>query len=201
VSGGPVEVRLTQPHLSIKCEIVHDDGTTTEPPVWALKMRGAQREMTSRLAEMGYEPAGRWQYEADEDAGPVGGGSHRMFRRAAAEVVGPPVDADATVVVRRQWDNTQRARYNVADLKGLHLSQDQGTASTFYRRAPHVFVTGYVMCDEAVSGELPHSCTHGPPPHRIKVCVIAKDNTPAVMTALRARAAVAASRFRLPAPS
>lgn len=45
-----------------------------------------------------------------------------------------------------------------------------------------------VWCDGMVEGELDHSCEHGPPPHRVKVCVVAKDNTAAVMRALKAAA-------------
>ena len=42
-----------------------------------------------------------------------------------------------------------------------------------------------VRCDAALEGEVSHSCLHGDGPHRIKVCVVAKDNTRAVMTRLR----------------
>jgi hypothetical protein len=34
----------------------------------------------------------------------------------------------------------------------------------------------YVMCDGMIDGELAHSCSHGPPPHDIKVCLLKKDN-------------------------
>ncbi len=37
-------------------------------------------------------------------------------------------------------------------------------------------IHGYVYCDQAVAGELAHSCRHGPPPHKVKVCVVARDN-------------------------
>lgn len=46
--------------LSIGCTITHDDGHTETPPVKALSMRGAQRELTSRLRADWYEPVGRW---------------------------------------------------------------------------------------------------------------------------------------------
>jgi hypothetical protein len=32
------------------------------------------------------------------------------------------------------------------------------------------------MCDGMIAGKLAHSCEHGPPPHRIKVCVTKKGN-------------------------
>jgi hypothetical protein len=33
-----------------------------------------------------------------------------------------------------------------------------------------------VWCDSFTSGEVEHSCVHGPPPHRIKVCIVKKSN-------------------------
>jgi hypothetical protein len=39
-----------------------------------------------------------------------------------------------------------------------------------------------------IEGEIAHSCEHGEGPHRIKVCIVQKDNTPAVFRRLEARA-------------
>lgn len=50
--------------------------------------------------------------------------------------------------------------------------------------APQPFIHGYVMCDGMLSGELAHSCAHGRRPHRIKVCVVKKANTPEVFKRL-----------------
>jgi hypothetical protein len=33
-----------------------------------------------------------------------------------------------------------------------------------------------VMCDGMQSGRLAHSCKHGPPPHKVKVCITRKYN-------------------------
>lgn len=41
------------------------------------------------------------------------------------------------------------------------------------------------MCDGMLEGDLDHSCLHGPGPHRIKVCVVMRDNDKAVVDALR----------------
>lgn len=57
---GPVEVTLSQPNLQVYCQIVYEDKTVEEPFLRALMMRGAQREVTAMLADLGYEPAGRW---------------------------------------------------------------------------------------------------------------------------------------------
>jgi len=32
------------------------------------------------------------------------------------------------------------------------------------------------MCDGMIAGELSHTCRHGPPPHRVKVCITKKGN-------------------------
>jgi hypothetical protein len=50
--------------------------------------------------------------------------------------------------------------------------------------APQYFIHGYVDCEGAVSGEVSHSGEHGPCPHSIKICVVAKDNDPAMMIRL-----------------
>ncbi len=62
---GPIEVWLRQDNMQVKCMVVYEDESTSEPDVDSLSMRGAQREMTSRLIGEGYEPAGRWKQQAD----------------------------------------------------------------------------------------------------------------------------------------
>jgi hypothetical protein len=57
----PVVVVLTRPGvLSIYATVTHDDGDHHTLSVTALSMRGAQRELTSRLRVYGYTPVGRW---------------------------------------------------------------------------------------------------------------------------------------------
>lgn len=83
------------------------------------------------------------------------------------------VPADQDIVVRRQWDGRLRATYRFADLGRLHLSDTSGGVGA---QANRLYIHGYVQCDAMTAGELDHSCRHGPPPHRIKVCVVAVDN-------------------------
>ena len=45
---------------------------------------------------------------------------------------------------------------------------------------PYPFIQGYVWCNGMVEGEVAHSGSHGPCPHRIKVCVIKRYNDPKV---------------------
>lgn len=91
-----------------------------------------------------------------------------------------------TVWVRRHWCDQLRAEYRLADLTGLHWSDN---SDGYTRRSPNPMVHGYVMCHKMVSGDILHSCLHETwPPHRIKVCVVAKDNTKALMMRLKVKA-------------
>lgn len=60
--------------VSIKCTLTYDDRASEWFTVKAPSMRGAQRELTSRLWGDGYEPVGRW-VTTDET-------STRTFREA-----------------------------------------------------------------------------------------------------------------------
>ena len=85
------------------------------------------------------------------------------------------------VWVRRQWSGTS-AQYAVADFQSPHWSQEAGGRGG---TQPRQLIFGYVSCDGAVKGEIGHSGSHGPCPHRIKVCALPKDNTSLTMTVLR----------------
>ena len=59
--NGPVVVVLVHAGVvSIRCTVNHDDGDHHTLSVKALSMRGAQRELTSRMRHDGYEPVARW---------------------------------------------------------------------------------------------------------------------------------------------
>ncbi len=58
-------------------------------------------------------------------------------------------------------------------MKGWHWSNISGGIN---HQANRFYLHGYVMCDGMIAGELSHSCSHGPPPHRIKVCITKKGN-------------------------
>lgn len=89
-----------------------------------------------------------------------------------------------TVRVRRQWSDPNIATYRIEDLHALHWSQTSGGTGA---HAPREFLSGYVLCDGMIAGELAHSCRHGRAPHRIKVCVTIKDNPPPVYATLLRR--------------
>jgi hypothetical protein len=75
--------------------------------------------------------------------------------------------------VRRQPTDWRIAQYDRRQVSGLHWSNVSGGVNATLTRQ---FVHGYVNCDAMISGELAHSCSHGPPPHQILVCVLKKDN-------------------------
>jgi len=63
----PIEVRLSRPHLEVTCRIVFPDGTAIAVGVDALSILDAQHEMTAWLIEQGYEPAGCWSTQNQND--------------------------------------------------------------------------------------------------------------------------------------
>lgn len=113
---------------------------------------------------------------------------------------------DEEIVVRRHWNGTDGAVFRLADVSEYHWSQTSGGQATGLGRvSPRPMVHGYVWCDREYRGELAHSCMHGPPPHRIKVCIVAKDNSRQVMTWVKAQSDLDATDrhavlYRLPPP-
>jgi hypothetical protein len=93
---------------------------------------------------------------------------------------------EETVWVRRHWNAKKRAQYRLSGLTGLHWTDVCGDDDDgVIRRSAYLMVHGYVFCNEAVAGELTHSCTRSHPPHRITVCVVAKDNSKVLMDRLK----------------
>jgi hypothetical protein len=86
----PIEVRLSRPHLEVSCRILFPDGTAVAVGVDALSIRGAQHEMTAWLIEQGYEPAGCWSTQDENDRQAA-----RTFRRQdrGSALLGPPSGA------------------------------------------------------------------------------------------------------------
>lgn len=85
------------------------------------------------------------------------------------------------VIVRRQWNDWQLATYLFSQLDKPHWSRTSGGVMAM---APQPFIHAYVWCDQMVSGELAHSGQHGPCPHKIKVCIVKKDNEPEIYNQL-----------------
>ena len=89
---------------------------------------------------------------------------------------------DTTVIVRRQPNNYQTAKYLLSSFEEPHWDTVSGGVQTIMFDQP--FIYGYVICNDAVEGEVAHSGAHGPCPHRIKVCALKKDNLPIYSTLL-----------------
>src|SRR5439155_7012568 len=97
-----------------------------------------------------------------------------------------------TVTVRRQWNDWRQLQVQREDLDGLHWSEISGGVGA---RSPCSLLQGYISCDRIPDGsDFPHSCSHGPGPHRIKVVVVKKDNA-AVFNQLAAAALPQALRW------
>jgi len=86
-------------------------------------------------------------------------------------------DGETLVTVRRQPDDHTAGRFKLPDIHGLRLDCMTGGYQQLVGRN---FLFGYVFCTSLVDGGIGHSCTHGPAPHDIKVCILESDNKPQV---------------------
>jgi hypothetical protein len=77
------------------------------------------------------------------------------------------------VWVRRQFSHRWHAAYRLADVSRWHWSNISGGMQ---HRANRYYLHAYVWCNGMIAGKLAHTCTHGPPPHNIKVCITKKGN-------------------------
>jgi hypothetical protein len=76
------------------------------------------------------------------------------------------------VYIRRQWNDWRIGKVRLDKLDGLRWDWLSGGVQA---PCPQPFIHGYVSCAD-IEGDIAHSGTHGPCPHRIKVCVVKKDN-------------------------
>jgi hypothetical protein len=80
--SSPIEVWLSQSNMTVTCRVVHEDESTEHLDIDSLSMRGAQREITGLLINLGYKPDGRWTTEA-EDSNYEDRETWRRFKLAA----------------------------------------------------------------------------------------------------------------------
>ncbi len=81
-----------------------------------------------------------------------------------------------TVRVRRHWsDRKNEAVVRLRDLDDFHWDTQNG-GGRFGGVTPRPFIHAYVPCDALLEGEVGHTCTEEPAPHRIKVCILKKGN-------------------------
>jgi hypothetical protein len=98
-----------------------------------------------------------------------------------------PADAanDPLVSVRRHPHDYQTAQVRLSKLRGFRLDRVSGGVN---RATAHPTVFAYMWCDTIESGELGHSCAHGPGPHNIKVAIPKVCNDRALYRTIRALA-------------
>jgi hypothetical protein len=96
------------------------------------------------------------------------------------------LDEKTPITIRRNWNGSDQGTATLAALSGFHWAQTGGgDLRGFARVSPRPMVHAYVWCDAVDGLDYAHSCMHGPPPHRINVVIVAKDNRPAVMRHLK----------------
>jgi hypothetical protein len=71
--------------------------------------------------------------------------------------------AGVTVVVRIRRNDLRTARVHASAIEGLHW-------------APNHTLYGFIACDQIIQGAIAHECAPATRPHRLPVCIIAKDN-------------------------
>lgn len=86
---------------------------------------------------------------------------------------GDEIPQGMVVKVRRQFNDYNIASYRIENIGGFHWDCISGGVKSL---AAFSSIYAYVSCDKAISGEVAHSCAHGDFPHRIKVCILKKDN-------------------------
>ena len=100
------------------------------------------------------------------------------------------------VYIRRQWNDWRIGLVSLKDISGFRWGTVSGGVHT---RAPQACLYAYVSCAR-VRGEIGHSCSHGPAPHCIKVCIVKKDNSSGVFKDLLARVGPKPKRRSAPQP-
>ncbi len=93
-------------------------------------------------------------------------------------------DADPQVRVRRRWNDPVSAVASIGRLRELKVRNDPGGVCS---PLPRGFLYARVWCDQLAGGDALHACDAGSAPHEIEVCVLDRDNPPAVMLELRRR--------------
>ena len=81
------------------------------------------------------------------------------------------------VFIRRQWNDWRIAKVKFNKIQGLHWDVISGGVNA---SCPQPFIHGYVQCTDVI-GEIAHSGMHGECPHRIKVCILKKDNDTVIL--------------------
>ena len=91
---------------------------------------------------------------------------------------------DDQIIVARGWGDWRRLTLPRDALSGLHMAT---TAGGTLAPLPRPTLAAYMSCEAIPPGEeFGHSCTRGPPPHRIKVLIFKSHNAPRTYQQLEA---------------
>jgi hypothetical protein len=93
-------------------------------------------------------------------------------------------NSNATVRVRRRWNEADVAEIPAETLWDFHFRNDAGGVCGAFPRA---FLFAHVWCDHTAIGLLGHYCREGPPPHDLLVCILSADNPGPLYESLRAK--------------
>lgn len=155
---------------------------------FALGARPGESRLSALDQEIALELGHRVDHRHRQLAGRRVGGMmapHRADWRCRA------MAPDTLITVRRHWNDYRKAQVRFSDLAGWHRSSYSGGVGT---ASPKPMIAAYVYCNAFVSGEVAHSCSHGPGPHRIKVVVVQRDNDRAAVRDLKVLADVGGKR-------
>ena len=106
--------------------------------------------------------------DAIERAIEIGGDPFDLMMAATGEsanICVPYVQQHSFFLEKRRFFKTAEDR-----------QRDRDQAALAAEAGPIVWVRRQFMCDGMIAGDLAHRCAHGPPPHRIKVCITKKGN-------------------------
>jgi hypothetical protein len=108
-------------------------------------------------------------------------------RGAEACSQGTPTNASADlpavttrVIVRPLWNDWRTAECDITAVTEPHWARFSAEGGA---PAPRPLLHGFVFCD-CLDGDIGHECDPDRAPHRLKVCILKKDNLPAAHHAL-----------------
>lgn len=89
--------------------------------------------------------------------------------------------SDLRITVRRQPNDWRQAVYRLGTITWFRFDSVSGGVMN----ETDTLIWCNAWCDGMESGEIAHSCQHGPAPHEVKVCILESDNDPPVFSVVR----------------
>ena len=92
--------------------------------------------------------------------------------------------ADDLVTIRRRWNDPASARAPRNALRDLRIRSEPGGVCGPLERP---FLHARVWCDHLVGDQALHRCESATAPHELEVCILERDNAPALYAGLLPR--------------